>query len=732
MGIVLFLVTIWSGGVASGAGEPSRVLILFSNDRLLPANQRYDAGIRQALEPRTGEKGVNFFGEFLDATRMSGQVKEAALETYLRQRYEDLPPDVLVALGPEALRFLMERRGGLFPQVPVVFGGSSLDELDGVDLTGITGLPMRLSVVPVVKSLLEMRPETREIALVHGAADADRLRRDRALEELGSLDERIRVTDFPELPLDELKSALGKLSGEKAVLYLSYFQGPEGSTHTPADVAAVVSAAASVPVVGPYDTYVGRGVLGVQVSPFEEEGRELGEVIRRVLAGEKVAEIGVLPPSRTRLILDDRELRRWDIEEVPANAEVRFRQPPVWNYYRKEALMVGGVVVLQGLFISGLSLARRRQKRAEKGLRESEERFSGIFRDSPAPISIVRRADGRIVDVNPGWEEITGMPKDSAIGKTPLEAGMVVRGDDAEEKFRMFLESGKPLKDYEQVHRMPDGTTRVLSLTTELTTLRGEPCYIILGKDVTEPRAIATAQEELAHTSRLAMLGEMTASIAHEINQPLGAILSNTDAAEMLLERDNPPLEEVKLILADIRHDNRRASSVIKRVRSLVGRRDVQRVPLDLNDLLLESTRLVSHDARRRGVAVVHELGEGLPLLHIDPVQVEQVVINLLLNAMDAMKGTPVATRRLVVRSSRWNENEVMAAVEDCGHGIPEDKLGRVFDSFFTTKQGGMGLGLALARSIAEAHGGRLFAENNASKGATFYLILPANFPLTI
>ncbi len=199
----------------------------------------------------------------------------------------------------------------------------------------------------------------------------------------------------------------------------------------------------------------------------------------------------------------------------------------------------------------------------------------------------------------------------------------------------------------------------------------------------------------------------------------------------MLLERPDPPLDEVRHILADIRSDNGRASAVIKRVRSLVGRRDVQRVPLDLNDLLLESSRLVTHDARRRGVAVVHELGEGLPLLQIDPVQIEQVVINLLLNAMDAMRETPVAQRRLVVRSSRWNENEVAASVEDCGHGIPEEKLGRVFDSFFTTKPGGMGLGLALARSIAEAHGGRLFAENNASKGATFYLILPANFSLT-
>ena len=224
------------------------------------------------------------------------------------------------------------------------------------------------------------------------------------------------------------------------------------------------------------------------------------------------------------------------------------------------------------------------------------------------------------------------------------------------------------------------------------------------------------------------MLGEMTASIAHEVNQPLGAILSNTDAAEMLLEHAAPPLGEVRQILSDIRRDDLRASAVITRVRALVGRREVRRMPFDLNGVLLETLKLVTHDAHRRGVSLIHELTDDLPEIHADAVQVEQVLLNLLLNAMEAMKDTPVAFRRLVVRSARKNGDSVEASVEDSGHGIPPEKLGRIFDSFFTTKEGGMGLGLALARSIAEAHGGYLFAENNASTGAIFHLILPVNF----
>lgn len=713
---------------AGRAGEPPRVLILFSNDRLLPANQRYDGGIRKALDPQGKQADVSFYSEFLDATRLGGAEREAAMEDYLSRRYEERPPHVLVALGPEALRFLLDRRKTLFPDVPLVFGGSSAEELEPIhSLEGVAGLPMELRLTPVVEALLKMRPQTKEIVLVHGVAEADRSWRDVALRQCEALAGRVKVTSFPELPLPELKAGLAGLSSEKAVLYLTYFQGPGGETYTPAHVAPEIAEASAVPVIGPYDTYIGSGVLGVSVSPFEEEGMALGKVVRRVLDGEKAESIGVLSPSHPRLILDDRVLKRWRIKTVPVGAEVRHRTPTLWEEHRSAVVATATVLALQSLLITGLILARRRQKRAEKELRSSEARFSGVFRGSPTAISILRQSDGRIVDVNPVWEAVTGVRREDAIGLTPLETGMISAGDDAEDRFRLFLESGKPLKDYEQAHRTPDGRTRVLSVSTELITLHDEACFIIVAKDVTDTRMEERARQELAKTSRLALLGELTASIAHEVNQPLGAILSNTDAAEMLLEQPVPPLEEVRLILSDIRRDDLRASAVIRRVRAMVGRREIQQAPLNLNELLLESLKLINHDARRRGVAVVHELADDLPEVLADAGQIEQVMLNLLLNSMDAMKDTPLASRQIVIRTALREDSCVQASVEDCGHGIPPDKISRVFDSFFTTKEGGMGLGLAMARSIAEAHGGALFAENNASMGAVFHLILPTH-----
>lgn len=705
--------------------EVPRVLILFSNDRLLPANQEIDEGIREALDPQGNQTSVSLFGEFLDAIRFHGEENRGVMETYLRDRYRNLPPHAVVALGPQALEFLLERRGSLFPGVPLLFGGVSSEGLPQLRNTeGIAGLPMDLTVAPAVEALLGMRPETREILLVHGVSAFDRDWRDEALLQCAPFSDRVRITLCPELPLEELKSRLAGLPPETGVVYLSYFQSPSGETYTPARVATEIAAAAPVPVVGPYDTYIGSGVLAVSATEFREEGLVLGGMIRRVLSGEPVKEIGFLPPNPTRLILDARQMEHWGIRSAPAGAEVRFRTPTLWEEHRTGVMITLAVMALQASLITGLILARLRQKRAEVGLRHSEALFSGVFRGSPAAISILRQSDGRIVDVNPEWETATGVPRGEAIGRTPIEVGMEIGGD-AESRFREFLDSGRSLDGYEQVQRTPDGRTRILSLSTELLTLHDEPCFIVLAKDVTELRAAYDARRQLAHASRLAMLGEMTASIAHEINQPLGAILSNTDAAEMLLERPAPPLGEVKAILSDIRRDDRRASEVITRVRALVGGREIRQEVVDLNELLLGTLDMVRHDARRRGVSLVRELAADLPAIRADRVQIEQVVLNFLLNAMDAMDDVPVASRRLVVRSSRREGDSVAASVADTGHGIPPEKLGRIFDSFFTTKEGGMGLGLSLSRSIAESHGGSVFAENNASNGATFHLNLP-------
>lgn len=231
---------------------------------------------------------------------------------------------------------------------------------------------------------------------------------------------------------------------------------------------------------------------------------------------------------------------------------------------------------------------------------------------------------------------------------------------------------------------------------------------------------------ELAHASRLATIGEITASIAHQVNQPLGAILSNADTAEILLGLPSPPLDELRQIVADIRRDDQRASDVIKGMRTLLQKRAPEMQPLDLNDLIAEMLQLLAGEARRQDVGMEAVLAEPLPRVMGDRVQLQQIVLNLLMNALDASRDVAAARRRVTVRTQAAGDADVELRVEDQGPGIPPEHRLYLFDSFFTTKHHGMGLGLSIARTLTEAHGGRISADDNPGGGALFRVLLPA------
>jgi signal transduction histidine kinase len=229
---------------------------------------------------------------------------------------------------------------------------------------------------------------------------------------------------------------------------------------------------------------------------------------------------------------------------------------------------------------------------------------------------------------------------------------------------------------------------------------------------------------ELAHASRLAVAGELTASIAHEINQPLAAILANTEAAEMLLATGRSRHEDLASILGDIRRDDLRASNVISRLRTLLARQASAREEFELNDAIEDGCQMLAAEARRREIALVLRRSPGPMHITGDPIQIQQVLINLALNAMDAIGDLPDGRRRIVV-SVRENADRVHLEVSDRGRGIATEHLSRLFDSFFSTKQRGMGLGLSITRSIVEAHGGRIWAQSTPGAFTVFHVELP-------
>jgi signal transduction histidine kinase len=232
-------------------------------------------------------------------------------------------------------------------------------------------------------------------------------------------------------------------------------------------------------------------------------------------------------------------------------------------------------------------------------------------------------------------------------------------------------------------------------------------------------------RQELTHIGRVSAMGELTASLAHELNQPLTAILSNAQAAQHLLAADVIDLEEIREILSDIVEDDKRAAAVIRRLRSLLKKGDLEFVPLDVNDIVGEVAWLVKNDALIRNVSMSLELAPDLPSVLGDRVQLQQVVLNLVLNGLDALRPPWAGARTLVIRTARDGAAAVTVAVQDSGTGIDAKDTDRIFQPLYTTKAEGLGMGLAIARTIVDAHDGRLVAANNDHGGATVRFTLP-------
>jgi PAS domain S-box-containing protein len=240
-------------------------------------------------------------------------------------------------------------------------------------------------------------------------------------------------------------------------------------------------------------------------------------------------------------------------------------------------------------------------------------------------------------------------------------------------------------------------------------------------------RRLLDALMELARITRVTTLGELTASIAHEVNQPLAAAVANAEACLRWLDRDTPDLAAARRSVEWAIDDSRRASEVIRRVRALTKKSDIEKVPLDVNDVVRETIGLVQREVFSQQVSLRTELAPALPAILGDRVQLQQVIINLVMNGIEAMQSVTGRPRELLIRSRHDEKQLVLVSVTDCGVGISAENADRLFNAFFTTKSSGMGMGLSICRSIMEAHGGRLWATANIPHGATFQFTLPVN-----
>jgi len=399
---------------------------------------------------------------------------------------------------------------------------------------------------------------------------------------------------------------------------------------------------------------------------------------------------------------------------------------------RTRTSIVPGVRLVAEVFAGALA-----RKETEDALRASESMKTAILTSLSTGVAVLDR-DGCIIAVNESWNRFTR--EDSAswdagagVGSNYLEScrAAALKGVSHAEEALVGITSVLDRSRLSFAFDYSYGTApadRWFTLTV-VRLERPEGGAVVSHTDVTERKRIEMdaqqSRQELAHFTRVSTMGELTASLAHELSQPLSGILTNAQAAQRFLAKSSPDLHEIRNILSDIVDDDKRAGEVIQRLRDLLRKSELARDPLELNELVRGVAKLLASDAVIRNVAFAFDLHPEPIVLNGDRVQLQQVILNLLLNAMEAMVDGADSDRTILLRTTRNDLDAVHVSVRDTGAGLGPDAEHKIFEPFYTTKPAGMGMGLSIARSIVQAHGGLIWATNNPVRGATFHLALP-------
>lgn len=391
--------------------------------------------------------------------------------------------------------------------------------------------------------------------------------------------------------------------------------------------------------------------------------------------------------------------------------------------------------------------------RAEDALRRSESTLRSFYESAPLMMGVVEvPADNSdIIHIydNPATDHFFGRPPGSTVGQSALGMGA------PEEAVRRWIEHYRRAElegrsvPFEYWHAKKSGAVWLSAVVARIGPGdSGRTRFSYAVADVTERKRVeeelraseerlrvatltiqknaeAALREQLAHASRVSAMGELASSIIHELNQPLSAILCNIDTAELLLKQAPPTLGQLREIIGDIRQESQRAGEMIQGMTALLLKQETERQPLEINLMAEEVLRFVKEDAISRKILIMTELSPQLPAIHGNRVQLQQVVLNFVMNAMDAMAQQPPERRRLTVGTC-LSDGGVGLSVSDLGPGIEPCNLPRLFQPFFTTKKSGLGIGLSVAEKIVTAHSGRIWAENRPGGGAVFHIVLPA------
>jgi PAS domain S-box-containing protein len=713
-------------------GPSRRVLLLYPYDNEVPATAIAGAAIRKRMAEKSPSQ-IDIGTEFLDLARFPKESDELRLARYLAEKYADRSLEIIMPLNLEGLRFAIKYRDTIAPNVPIVFCCVPPQIATIADRPkDVTGVYTQFDVGKTIALAQQLQPEARNLVIVSGSSDIDRRYLAAMQKEIEPYKKTFNTEYWIGVPYASLLERASHLSRETIVVFITDYDDSTGRTLPPAQVVKALTQAASAPVYGPSDTYLGQGVVGGYMDSFELMGASAADMALEVLAGKNPTEIDPQPSQNRKFQVDARQLLRWQLSEknLPADAVVSFKQPTLWEEHRNLVLATVFVVLLQAIMIAALLVQMFARRRAETSLKESEERWRSVFEMSTVGIAVADH-NFRFQATNAAFQAMLGRTDEELRGLSPLNICAEEEREPLKLLFEQVRRGTQPSYETVQEYRHAGGApVWVQAYVSRMQSNESKPpLFLATTIDITDrKRAEAASRDalsDLARVARLTAMGEMTASIAHEINQPLGAIVNDGSAGLRWLANATPDLESARACLTRIVKDGHRASQVISGIRTMLKKGSDAKEPLDINELIRDVLTFARGEIESERIVVRTEFEENLSQVLGDRVQLQQVVLNLVMNGIDAMATLRDRARVLRLRSEHAGPSSVTLTVEDAGTGIDQNIIGRIFETFFTTKKNGTGMGLSICRSIVAAHGGQLFVSPGDAHGSVFHLELP-------